>query len=251
MIRNFSDLGGLWGILWLFMWIRAFYPIPMKNLILVPLFIFSLSTLADVCQFKALHFENLTVQTGQFGKGDCYVSLSPRNTNGLVYRSFLITDAGQFMVFNSFGGGPINTDTGSRVFHTFPKAFPLSLKVNPENVEVTLVTGQVLIADKYLGEPVSLSQGSIDIDPVVKPANNGGVELTMNSSLLLDSGFRLGGTPITRLTKMSKFVDYQGDECNVKNNEIFDVKDGEVFHLYQTDIQLKSFLKKRCPQLDY
>ncbi|MCR9206204.1 MAG: hypothetical protein NXH75_16600, partial [Halobacteriovoraceae bacterium] len=211
----------------------------------------SLNVVADVCQFKALHFENLTVQTGQFGKGDCFVSLTPRKFSGLVYRSFLVTSAGQFMVFNSFGGGPINTDTGSRVFHTFPKRSSLALHVKNKTVEVTLVTGQILVADKALGKPISLSEGLINIDPVVKPTNKGGVELTMNSSLLLDSGFRLGGTPLARLARKSEFLDYEGDRCVVVNSEIFDVKDGEIYHLYQSPSQLKGFLSRRCSQLDY
>jgi hypothetical protein len=223
----------------------------MKKLILLLSLMISISSIADVCQFKSHHFDNLTVQTGQFGKRDCFVSLTPRKTAGLIYRSFLITSAGQFMIFNSFGGGPINTDTGSRVFHTFPRVSPLSLKLNAGTVEVTLVTGQVLTADKILGEPISLTEGQINIDPVVKPSNNGGVELTMNSSLLLDSGFRLGGTPLTRLTRKSVFQDSEGDSCRVTNSEVFDVKDGEVYHLYQNASQLGKFLKNRCPQLDY
>lgn len=223
----------------------------MKKLLIVLTLNISLNTLANVCQFKAFHFENLTVQTGQFGKGDCFVSLTPRQFSGLVYRSFLVTSAGQLMVFNSFGGGPINTDTGSRVFHTFPKRVPLALHLKNKTVEVTLVTGQILFADKVLGKPVSLSEGRIDIDPVIKPGNKGGVELTMNSSLILDSGFRLGGTPLARLTQKSVFLDYEGDRCTVVNRELFDIKDGEIYHLYQTASELKGFLSRRCSQLDF
>lgn len=214
-------------------------------------FFVSSYSFADVCQSKALHFDNLTVQTGKFRKGDCFVSLFPRKTRGLIYRSYLITDSGQILVFNSFGGGPINTDTGARVFHTFPKVSPLKVSFKETTVEVTLVTGQKLVADKILGQPTSLIEGMIDIDPVIKPANNGGVEFTMNSSLLLDSGFRLGGTPISRLSQESRFVDFEGDICIVKNREVFDVKDGEVYQIYDRPASLKAFLKNRCPQLDY
>lgn len=224
----------------------------MKKLTYILLtFLVSSFAYANVCQSQAYHFDNLTVQTGQFRKGDCFVSLFPRKTRGLIYRSYLITDSGQILVFNSFGGGPINTDTGARVFHTFPKVSPLKVSFKEETVEVTLVTGQKLVADKILGQPTSLSEGMIDIDPVIKPANNGGVEFTMNSSLLLDSGFRLGGTPISRLSKESTFTDYQGDTCVVKNSEIFDVKDGEVYQIYNRPHELRAFLTKRCPQLDY
>lgn len=214
------------------------------------LFISSLSY-ADICQFQAQHFDNLTVQTGKFNSGPCFISLTPRKTLSLIYRSFLLTTEGQIMVFNSFGGGPINTDTGSRVFHTFPKVQSLQLQVNEETVEVTLVTGQVMTFDKILGEPTNLTEGLVNIDPIVKPANNGGVEFEMDSALLLDSGFRFGGTPLSRLARESVFTDFEGDKCSVKNSELFDVKDGEIYHLYSSEIQLRNFLRTRCPQLDY
>lgn len=223
----------------------------MKNLAFIILFLVSSLSYANICTRSANHFDNLTVQTGKFNKGDCFVSLSPRKTAELIYRSYLITNNAQILIFNSFGGGPINTDTGAKVFHTFPKKESLKVVFTEKTVEVTLVTGQIVTFDKVLGEPVSISEGSINIDPVIEPSNNGGVELVMNSSLILDSGFRLGGSPLTRLSRESRFIDSEGDSCIVKNREIFDLKDGEVYQLYDRPSRLRAFLKTRCPQIDY
>ncbi len=225
----------------------------MKKLILKTILLALLSpyAIADICQRQAFHFDNLTVQTGQFSKGDCFVSLSPRKTAGLIYRSYLITSTGQLMVFNSFGYGPIGSSTGARVFHTYPMQSPVEVSFNEREVFVTLVTGQMLTVDKVLGQPTHLSDGFIQIDSDIRPSNNGGVELTMDKSLLLDSGFRMGGTPLSRLGNVSVFSDFEGDRCQLKNSELFDVKAGEVYYLYDNDRALRSFLKNRCPQLDF
>lgn len=211
----------------------------------------SLSSKGDVCQFKASHFDNLTVQTGKFGDGSCFVSLTPRKTSGLVYRSFMLIDTGQIMVFNSFGPGPIERDTGSRVFHLFPRKQGLEVIDHERSIEVKLVTGQSFIFGKEEGEPLSLSEGNFQLERRIVPSNRGGFELSMMHSLILDSGFRLGGTPLSRLSNKSVFRDFESDQCTVVNKELFDVKDGEIYELYPTDVELKKFLNKKCPLINF
>lgn len=204
------------------------------------------------CSFNAFHFKGLTLQTGQFKDKTCFVTIAPRNQIDLIYRSYLITSKGQIMVFNSFGDGPINTDTGARVFHLFPYKGNLSYNINGgDNIDVQLTSGNTLTFSKSQGIPTSITNGYITIDPKISPYNQGGVSIESSTDLIVDSGFELGGTPIANSKGESIITDKNGETCLVMNDKIFDQKDGEVYLIPNSNPKLKRLLANYCKVLNF
>lgn len=180
---------------------------------------------------------------------DCYLSMLPMRGPGLVYRSYLITAEGQLMVFNSYGDGPISTDTGARVFYLFPRTGVPAVAL----VDNTL---QVQMADKHLimsfspdnGFISGFSAGKLSEDPEVSRDNQGGVEIQTQGFLMLDVGFKLGDSPTSNPKRKSIFYDGHGKFCQVTNKEIFDYSTDDSNFKF-SDEQLKAFLAQRCPAL--
>ncbi len=200
----------------------------------------------DVCQWRAWNHLDFGLQTGQFKDGTCYISVGSRKINDLTYRNYLITSDGQLMVFNSFGDGPSATHTGARVFYFYPKIAPLDLRLDNDNVVVTMVSGHELVFDHILLDLAQISEGSVQVATGVHPANQGGVEIELDRSYMLDMGFKLGNTPAWDLTRTSTFRNSRGESCTFRNSELFYKKNDEVYPRYTNDQKLQSVIRSKC-----
>ncbi len=207
----------------------------------------SSATAMDVCQFKAWNHLDFRLQTGQFRDGTCYISVGSGKLNDLIYRSYLITSKGQLMIFNSFGDGPSSTHTGARVYYFYPKQSALDLRLDQDDVVVTMVSGHELIFDASQVELAAMSEAKVVVDSEIRPDNEGGVEIELDRSYLLDMGFKLGNTPEWDLSRPSVFRNSRGQACRFKNRELFYKKDDEVYPRYSDDRKLQSVISSKCP----
>lgn len=185
------------------------------------------------------------------GSGTCFVSISPTDTHGLIYRNYGIFSDGMLLVFNSFGDSE-NTakDTGAREFYFFPRARvpELSIDAAGPSVSVRMADGGAIVFDPATAQPSAAERGSVSVAPSVDRGNRGGVEFPAYSGLMLDAGFRMGELPSGRPDAESVFRDANGRTCPVKNREVFAYANGDRSFRFE-DASLKAFLKTRCPAL--
>lgn len=184
--------------------------------------------------------------------GHCFLSADPQNMPDLVYRSYLLTDEGILMVFNSIDKEAYGVSDGARVFHFFPRTQMPSLSYD-ENSNVILQTSNPeisLILSRQEAKIVGMSGGQVIEDPKVNPNNNGGVEFKNVKGLYLDSGYTSLADPTANPSRNSTFVDSKQNKCTVKNKDLFSYdSDGDPNFKF-TDAQLKTWLAKNCPKLN-
>lgn len=218
----------------------------MKLLILSFLFSVSAFSFENACHSNVEYLENMRIQTGQFSSNNCYVSISPRKTAGMFYRTYLFTSTGKFLIFNSFGSGPSKTHSGAREYNFFKRDHNLGYQILDTTVDLSLPNGDTLVFNKELALPVSVGRGVLEYDPVVTPENNGGVEIFNYKGLLMDFGFQMGMSPSWYLNRKVKIIDEQSNTCSIVNSEILYKKNSDIHWKYSSDASLFKYLKKRC-----
>lgn len=202
-------------------------------------------------QVRPVHAGGTQGYADQLGSGQCFVSVSPVHSQGLVYRNYAVFGDGMLMAFNSFGDSEDTAkDTGAREFHFFPRLGSLELLIDPSvpAVAVRMADGGLLTFDPATAQPRAVDRGSVTVAPAVDRGNRGGVEFPAYSGLMLDSGFRMGELPSMRPEAESVFRDANGRTCAVKNREVFTHANGDRTFKFD-DAGLKAFLKSRCPGL--
>lgn len=181
---------------------------------------------------------------------NCIIHVSPTDYS-MIYRSFVFTSEGEFLVFNSYGNGNQSQTTGARVYFTFPRAQAAPTYVwNDElhELKVTTVSGNEVVFDYKTSSLKSFSNAELKVSPEINPNNKGGVELYLQDGLLLDAGFKRGGSPISNSKNSSSFV-VKGKKCSFQNSQLFKYTDsGDSIFKYD-DEWLLPFLQDRCPHL--
>lgn len=207
---------------------------------------------ASACQVvRPVHAGGTQGYADQMGSGSCFVSVSPNDSNGLVYRNYGVFSDGMFLVFNSFGDSEDTAkDTGAREFYFFPRAGVPTLHIDPAvpSVSVTMVDGGVVTFDPATAQPSAVDRGSVVVAGTVDRGNKGGLEFPSYAGLMLDAGFRMGELPSGKPNNDSTFRDAAGKTCTVKNNEVFAYANGDRDFKFD-DAALKAFLAARCPTL--
>lgn len=196
-----------------------------------------------------------SIQIQQTVSGDnngCFLSVHNFKQDGMVYRDFLFTTDGEFMVFNSFGNGPEDQFTGAREYYMFPrtaKGITYNWNDDTRHLDVTDMTGAVYSFDYEDSSVTSISKAQVKTAPDVVDTNKGGVEITKFQGLLLDGGFAKGHAPTGVADNSSTFTDKNGKTCKVKNSSIFKyTSDGDNSFKFD-DKGLATFLKANCPKL--
>lgn len=204
------------------------------------------------CSRVLTHYDNMQVGRNLWTDTNiCYVSIHPMTVNNMVYRDYLITSEGLFMVFNSFGPGENSNSTGAREFYFFPRGpgkLDVSYDSNNKELTVKISDEMYFIFDTQTAQIKSVAKGQVEVAPIVSPKNSGGVEFKNFGGLLMDVGFTVGRSPSERAQAKSIFKDHRGQTCSVINKEVFNYNNGEVDFKWN-DNQLKDFLKLTCPQL--
>jgi hypothetical protein len=189
---------------------------------------------------------------GELSAGLCFVSVDPRDTPGLVYRSYAFFGDGLMMVFNSYGEGSGPGVTSAREFFFFPRRGAPELAMDPQagTVSVRMSDGGRADFDPATAQLSGLERGAVALAAKVDPANRGGVEIPRYAGLMLDAGFRRGESPSGRPAAESTFRDASGRTCVAKNSDLFSyTSSGDHFFKF-TDAQLSAWLRAACPDLD-
>ncbi len=196
-----------------------------------------------------------SIQLQQIPSGNntsCYISVHNFKQGGLIYRDYSFSSDGNFMVFNSFGNGPDDVDTGAREFFLFPRpAANPSYNWNDDarRLEVIDSSGSKFSFDYEDAQIVSIDKATVKVAPEVVKTNRGGVEISKFKGLILDAGFAIGKAPSQVTTASSTFTDEVGATCKVKNSDVFKyTSDGDVSFKF-SDKGLVAFLKVKCPKL--
>ena len=158
------------------------------------------------------------------------------------------------MIFNSFGDGPNSSHTGARVFFFFPRQNnQITYQLNEALHEVSVqLNSQVQLNFSTLtSDLLSISGSEIKLDQKVSRNNKGGLEITKTSVLLMDMGWRLGGSPTEKMDKKSTFVDSRNKSCEILNKELFNKTSDDEFYFKMNDAQLGQFLSSRCSDLHW
>lgn len=181
----------------------------------------------------------------------CFISVSPRNIANLKYRDYYFDQLGRFMVFNSYGNGPIESYTGARDFFLFPivDQYPdFSFEQNGD-VIIKMVSGHQLRISGKDFSLVSLSDGTVSEKPLSNK-NAGGVEITLTKGFWLDTGFRLGGLNIANPNKSTLFKSPATKEsCSVKNSKFMDYADKDNPDFKYNGEPFIQFIRTTCPRL--
>ena len=198
-----------------------------------------------------IQFQQLWSEDSQ----SCYFSVSPRDAYvDLIYRDYLFSSSGLFMVFNSYGPGDEAKTTAAREFYMFPRtASTFKAQWDDENRElkVTHVTGDHFVFNYKRANLKSITRANITVAPDIVLANRGGIEITNFQGLILDGGFKQGSAPTGNSNGTSVFKDATGKTCSVKNAEVFKYNSqGDVIFRFN-DASLKAFLKNRCSSLQF
>lgn len=213
-----------------------------------------LTATPEACVDKVERRANIQAQViFSANQKSCFVNISSRQSSNLIYRSYLMSDEGLFMVFNSYGDGEIADDTGARNFYFFPRlnSVPTFQWNDQERVlVVTHTNGDKFHFDYETAEIKAIGQGQVTIAPDISKNYRGGVEILNYKGLLLDAGFAIGRSPSAVGSGDAVFTDHQGQFCSLKNRELFEMdKDQDIQFMFD-DPGLKLFLNKRCPKLN-
>ncbi len=196
-------------------------------------------------RFGAFHYQRF-----QATDGTCFLSADPFEVGDFRYRSYLATNDGMLMVFNSYSPSDSANASGARVFHFFPRKNMPEITNTDTTVNIKTATpGIELVLSQDQTKIIKMVGGLIKEDSKVSSANKGGVEIISAQSLYLDSGFAVGHDITADLGSTSTFHDSKGRTCDVKNREIFNVTSDGDSELKFSDSELKAFLKTRCPRL--
>ncbi len=184
--------------------------------------------------------------------GQCFVSIDPTETSGLVYRSYIFFDDGLLMVFSSYGDGEADSNmTSAREFFFFPRRGAPALTMDPQarTISVRMSNDRGAEFDPASAQIRELERGSVRVSPNIDPAERGGVEIPRYAGLMLDAGFRIGASPSGLPDGTSTFRSSRGESCAVKNRDVFSyTADGD--HAFKfTDAELSAWLLNACPGL--
>ena len=222
----------------------------MKNLFILFISLITYQALAmDACNHSLQDKGELKWQTGRFSSGVCFISISPKYKKGLIYRSFLITTDGQFMIFNSFGDGPSSKFTGARVYYVVPETNKLLVEDKGTSLFVTLANGtkaSFSVDDVF---QIELEGFEVLVDPEITGSNQGGVEIRPYGGVLFDGGYKQGGSPIWNLKNKSYFINSHNEICQVFNKDVFKKENGELYFKFRNNSDLERFLKRKCSYL--
>lgn len=172
-----------------------------------------------------------------------------------VYRTYSFGDNGLFMIFNSYGEGPPSRMTGARTYFMFPRTGHVSAHVmTTGEVAARTASGHEVRFSAERGRIAEITEAEFREDDAVRPDNEGGVEITFFSGLLLEMGYRRGGSPHGRPGRSSYFIDRHGNRCRVTNREIFSYDSSGDATVRFSDEELADYLenhrRRACRNLD-
>lgn len=200
------------------------------------------------CPDVVQSFSNIQIQQLFSSSGKrCYLRIHPRDAvNDLIYRDYLLTNDGLFLVFNSFSKDFSNTSDGAREFFFYQQTFNgFSWLVEDSSLILNGFGKKIFKFSLKTAQLESLSDAVIQVADKVIPENRGGVEILQNAEPFIDAGFQLGQPPSSNRKNKSVLRNSKNDVCTLLNTRIFDYTNDTVYLKPLTQVQ-KAFTEK-CP----
>ena len=214
---------------------------------------------------KSGTFRNLEIRTQRSPRSGWFITtnqayqLKKQNKNRT--RSYSFYSYGYVMAF--IGTDDYDTDsksTGCRTFQFLPfreSRVPSFREVDENTVEAMLPSGHRALFSTEKGELLSIEGYDITFKPIqhfdVMVKESGGVAITpKKGNLVLDYGWRTGGSAREQLWRTSVVLDSRGGKFTLKNSDVIikDPKDpDEVIFKYLDNESMKGFLLKKFPTL--
>jgi hypothetical protein len=182
----------------------------------------------------------------------CWLLLGPDLVPDMVYRSYLFDNSGFMMIFNSYGEGPESTTTGAREMYIFPRGGVLDYRITDSEVTAVLPSGIELTYDAKAFRWSGTKGAKVKEKSQIKVGDQGGIEISIQSGLILDFGFRLGNSPTGDPARKANFVDSIGNRCTVVNRDVLEWdKNGEPYLRFKSDEAVYDFVRLHCPNLKF
>lgn len=179
--------------------------------------------------------------------GVCMLSVSPADAyKTMVYRDYVLTEDGMFMVFNSYG---TDGQFGVRDFFLFPRQQnTIDYQWSADGTELTMkhVTGDRFVFDVNKAMLKSVSGATKVVVDKVSPNNKGGVSIIGYQGQILDVGFALNQDPAMYRNGKSTLTGQQRN-CSLRNQDIFNyMSDGDVIFKFKKDTDFQRLVSLSC-----
>ncbi len=187
---------------------------------------------ATLCPDRLTAYENIQLQQSMSSDGKrCYFGIHPRDAfETLIYRDYLLTDDGLFMVFNSFSAELKAPSDGAREFYFLPSEFTgFEWKVEGEYLVVTGFEDRILKFSLKTAQLKFISGAEVKLAEKVSADNKGGLEILNPQFVLIDAGFKFGDSPSADKSKSSVFTNSTKQKCTVKNAKVYDYADESAY----------------------
>lgn len=184
----------------------------------------------------------------------CFLMVTSLKKPTMVYRDYLFSDDGNFLVFNSLSEGEEADSTAAREFYFFPR-----LNTTPtyqwndidRRLEVIHTNGDLFYFDYDNAQIKGIGRGEVVVSSDIIKENRGGVEFLNYQGLILDAGFAVGHSPTTVASGAAIFKVQNGKSCSLLNRDVFILTSSQDIIFRYQDADLVPFLDIRCPQLQY
>jgi hypothetical protein len=184
----------------------------------------------------------------------CDAMLSPADSSLPAVRRYSFSERGIIQIFNEY----TSKKNGSRTFFVFPRhQAPTITVVNDQEVDVVTSAGDLISFYSGANPPKimtdSLAFFQLIENSLISENNSGGVEIVRSpesQTLVLDTGFQMGGVAFTHPDRSSVFQDAAGNKCTLLNKKLFTFANYDADLKFATDDELYTFLKINCPKLN-
>lgn len=219
--------------------------------VFLPEFILAADALS--CKDKVDRRANIQVQVlfSEPSKS-CFLTVTSFKIPTLVYRDYLFSSDGVFLVFNSLNESEDSQATAAREFYFFPRlngAPTYTWNEAERRLEVTGTNGDVFYFDYETAQITGMGRGQVSVSPDIKKENRGGVEILNYKGLVLDAGFAIGHSPTSVSSGPAVFRSQNGNQCHLVVRDLFETKASQDVEFKYSDADLVPFLHSRCPQL--
>lgn len=207
---------------------------------------------ANCIEQRKKYIGAITYQVIAAGDGRCWYLTGPSDKVGLFYRDYLFDDQGFILVFNSYGLGDESQTSGGREYFIFPRSHDVGMAVSTDGIRVTFASGASAFYSAQTAHWEDARGIGLVEKSMVQIGDRGGWELTPRHGVILDFGFRMGGSPSGSANGSARFVDAAGQECVVGNAEVLEWdSDGDQSLKFATDAAVRDYLRVRCPDISW
>lgn len=204
----------------------------------------------------ALAAEDCPMKTGKYGEGIqyqdmlCRIMISADRIDSKSNRSLTFNNEGAIQVFSNFPGTTNSNSTGARVYYLFPFKTKKTISDADENhLTVVHPSGAKFVFDK--NGKVSSPDLKMRVSQEINSHNNSGIEIeSYKNGLVVDLGYKMGGTPALNKNAVVTITDKNNKKCKMINSDINVVNKDDVKLKFKTNEALHFFLASKCPGLD-